>query len=133
MRRSRIGVGSTTEGVDRSNGSIQVLGVPGNPVLFTSSSTSPRAGDWGGIDIRGDIDSTDESKVNPENAGIFLNHIQYADIRYGGGPVSIDGVQVKVSPIDMAVTRPTIINSMISELGGRGDFGDARYVRRDSI
>ncbi len=44
MRRSRIGVGSTTEGVDRSNSSIQVLGVPGNPVLFTSSSTSPRQG-----------------------------------------------------------------------------------------
>ncbi len=44
MRRSRIGVGSTTESVDRSNSSIQVLGVPGKPVLFTSSSSSPRRG-----------------------------------------------------------------------------------------
>ncbi len=117
MRRSRIGVGSTTEAqtADRSQGSIQILGVPGNPVQFTSQASSPRAGDWGGIDIRGDIDSLDDSRVNLEDAAIFLNHIQYADIRYGGGAVSVDGRQVVVSPIEMAVTRPTIINSHISD------------------
>ena len=116
MRRSRIGVGSTTEAnlTDRSDGSIQILGIPGSPVLFTSQAASPHAGDWGGIDIRGDIDASDDSRVNLEESAIFLNHIQYADIQYGGGAVSVDGRQVVVSPIELAVTRPTIINSRIS-------------------
>ncbi len=112
MQRSRIGVGSTTEGVDRSNSSIQILGIPGNPVSF-GSATGAR-GDWGGIEIRGDIDARDDSRVNLEEAGVFLNHIQYAEIRDGGGPVGVDGVQRAVSPIEMALTRPTIINSVIS-------------------
>ena len=71
-------------------------------------------GDWGGIDFRGDLDSADESRRNRENEGVFLNHVQFADMRYGGGAVSVGGRQVVVSPIDMAITRPTIINSRIS-------------------
>lgn len=71
-------------------------------------------GDWGGIDFRGDLDSADESRRNREDEGVFLNHIQYGDFRYGGGAVSIGGQQVVVSPIDMAITRPTIINSSIT-------------------
>ncbi|MDF1840830.1 MAG: dockerin type I domain-containing protein [Rubripirellula sp.] len=116
MRRSRIGIGSTTEAsqTDRSETSIQVLGTPGNTVAFTSQSASPEAGDWGGIDIRGDIDNRDDSRVNLEEAGVFLNHIQYADIQFGGGSVAVDGPQVVVSPIELASTRPTIINSRIS-------------------
>ncbi|MDA9777982.1 DVUA0089 family protein, partial [Rubripirellula sp.] len=114
MSRSRIGVGSTTEGVDRSQSSIQVLGVPGNPVRFTSAQSNPKPGDWGGIDIRQDIDSSDGSRVNDESRGIFYNHIQFADIQYGGGAVSIDGRQVEVSPIELASARPTIINSEIT-------------------
>ncbi|MEM8667655.1 MAG: GEVED domain-containing protein [Planctomycetota bacterium] len=116
MRRSRIGVGSTTEADlrDGSETSIQVLGVPGSPVNFTSQSSTPRAGDWGGIHIRADIDSRDDSRVDLEEAAVFLNHIQYADIQYGGGAVSVDGRQVVVSPIEMASARPTVINSRIS-------------------
>lgn len=76
---------------------------------------NPQAGDWGGIDFRGDLDSADELRPNLEDEGIFNNHIQYADIRYGGGAVSVGGRDVVVSPIDMAITRPTIINSSISE------------------
>ncbi|QDV65530.1 Dockerin type I repeat protein [Crateriforma conspicua] len=100
--------------------------IPGN-VIFTSinddtvgsgntSAFTPdaRPGDWGGIDLRGDLDSADESRRNRENEGVFLNHIQYADMRYGGGAVSIAGQQVAVSPIDMAVTRATVANSVIS-------------------
>ena len=117
MSRSRIGVGSTTEGVDRSQTSIQVLGVPNNPVLFTSASSTPNAGDWGGIDIRADIDSKDGSKVNPEDNAVFYNHIQYAEIEYGGGAVSVDGNQVDISPIELASTRPTIINTLITQSG----------------
>lgn len=113
MSRSRIGVGSTTEGVDRSQASIQILGVPGNPVTFTSAATNPQPGDWGGIDIRSDVDSSDGSRVNFENQGTFYNHIQFADIQYGGGPVSVDGQQVQISPIELASSRPTIINSSI--------------------
>ena len=78
------------------------------------TSANPQPGDWGGIDFRGDIDSSDESRLNLENEGIFLNHVQLADIRYGGGAVSIGGRQVVVSPIDMAVTRATVINSRIT-------------------
>ncbi|MEM9643596.1 MAG: hypothetical protein AAF989_01270, partial [Planctomycetota bacterium] len=84
----------------------------GNSSVFTPA---PRPGDWGGIDFRGDLDSADESRRNRENEGVFLNHIQFADMRYGGGAVSIGNQQVVVSPIDMAVTRPTIISSVIRD------------------
>tara|TARA_R110002049_G_scaffold2750_10_gene22411 strand:+ start:25159 stop:41367 length:16209 start_codon:yes stop_codon:yes gene_type:complete len=84
----------------------------GNAPAFTPA---PGAGDWGGIDFRGDLDAADEQRRNRENEGVFLNHIQFADMRYGGGSVSIGGRQVVVSPIDMATTRPTIINSSITE------------------
>ncbi len=83
----------------------------GNSPTFTPPAD---AGDWGGIDFRGDLDTADESRRNRELEGVFLNHIQNADIRFGGGSVSIGGQQVVVSPIDMAITRPTIINSQIT-------------------
>ncbi|MFK8111489.1 MAG: GEVED domain-containing protein [Rubripirellula sp.] len=173
MQNSRIGVGSTTDAVDRSDASIQILGTPGNEVDFRSFSSVPdfrldnlsgqsvasgflftapnplnaeelrlfraeraltfgqsfvltsdmtnlgsnpaRAGDWGGIDIRADIDAADGSRINPEeDYGVFPNHIQYADIRHGGGVVDIDGRNVAVSPIEMAVARATVINSRIT-------------------
>ena len=84
----------------------------GNAPAFTPA---PVAGDWGGIDFRGDLDAADEQRRNRENEGVFLNHIQFADMRYGGGSVSIGGRQVVVSPVDMATTRPTIINSVITQ------------------
>lgn len=84
----------------------------GNAPLVTGQ---PRPGDWGGIDFRGDLDAADESRRNRELEGVFLNHIQLADLRYGGGSVSIGGLQTVVSPIDMAVTRATIINSSIRD------------------
>lgn len=140
MRRSQVSVGSTAPLVDQSESSLQILGtptligsngriitdangvaIPGS-VVFTSFNDnldpdvpdSASKGDWGGIDFRGDVDSADESRKFLEDEGIFLNHIQYADLRYGGGQVSLNGRQTVISPIDMAVTRPTIINSSIS-------------------
>lgn len=83
----------------------------GNTPQFTPT---PRSGDWGGIDFRGDLDARDPARVNLEDEGIFLNHIQFADLRFGGGAVSVDGRTVAVSPIDMAITRPTIVYSRIS-------------------
>lgn len=100
--------------------------IPGSVVFTSINDTSVgtgnsapltgqvKAGDWGGIDFRGDLDSADESRRNREDEGVFLNHIQYADMRYAGGAVSVGGRQTVVSAIDMAVTRPTIINSEIS-------------------
>ncbi len=100
--------------------------VPGS-VYFTSINDStigmgnspafapaPGPGDWGGIDFRGDLDAADESRRNRELEGVFLNHIQFADLRYGGGSVSIAGRQTVVSPIDLAITRATVINSRIT-------------------
>lgn len=173
MQNSRVGVGSTTDAVDRSEASIQILGTPENEVDFRSFSSVPdfeldelagttvssgflftapnplneaelrlfraersftfgqsfvvtsditnlgndpaRPGDWGGIDIRADIDASDESRINPEeDYGVFQNHLQYVDIRHGGGVVDIDGRDVVVSPIELAVSRATIINSRIT-------------------
>ena len=103
----------------------------GNSPLFTPS---PSAGDWGGIDFRGDLDTADESRRNREAEGVFLNHVQHADLRYGGGSVSIGGQQVQVSPIDMAITRPTIINSRITNSADAAiaaspdTFAETRYT-----
>ncbi|KLU02986.1 hypothetical protein RISK_004956 [Rhodopirellula islandica] len=111
MSRSRIGVGSTTESVDRSNSSIQILGTPYDAVSF--AGLNGQVGSWGGIDLRGDIDYADDSKINMEDNAVFLNHIQYADIQHGGGQVSVDGQTVTISPIELADVRATILNNQI--------------------
>lgn len=146
MRQARIGVGSTTPSVDRSDSAIQILGtpvligsnglvardefgelIPGSVVITsvndrtigngttTGIFPTPRPGDWGGIDLRSDIDFADNSRRNRESEGVFLNHIQFADLRYGGGQVRVDGRSVVVSPVDMALTRATVLNSMITK------------------
>ncbi len=83
----------------------------GNTPTFTPQAS---AGDWGGIDFRGDLDAADESRRNRELEGVFLNYVQNADIRFGGGSISFGGRLIPVSPIDMAITRPTIIKSRIT-------------------
>ena len=146
MRRSFVGVGSTSLTVDRSGGALQVLGAPvlldpqtgallrdaaGNPlpgsVYFTSwldeslgrdthpPTTVPARGDWGGIMFRADLDAA-ESRPNLEQEGIFLDYVNHADIRYGGGGgVVIDGNQQVVNPIQMTDVRPTISFNRITE------------------
>ncbi|MCR9294187.1 MAG: hypothetical protein NXI32_15820, partial [bacterium] len=138
LRRSRIGVGSSSLGVDRSGGALQVLGtphlssasgdvlrqsdgslVPGS-VYFTSwldesigedtyaPQTNPAVGDWGGISYRNDVDSS-AGRRNLEDEGIFLQYVNHADIRFGGGGnVVIDSVQQVVNPIQMIDVRPTV-------------------------
>jgi len=117
MAGSRIGVGSTSAATDRSSASIQVLGTPGSPVQLVGFGTNPQKSTWGGIEIRGDIDFADDSRTNMENNGVFLNHIQYADIQHGGGIVTVDGAARTVSAIELAETRATIINSRITNSG----------------
>ena len=50
-----------------------------------------------------------EARPNLEDEGIFLNYVNHADIRYGGGGnVVIDSVQQVVNPIQIMQTRPTV-------------------------
>ncbi len=144
LRRARIGVGSSSLGVDRSGGALQVLGTPaltdtagnvlraadGSPipgsVFFTSwldeslgldgyaPQTQPAVGDWGGISYRHDVDAA-SGRRNLEDEGIFLQYVNHADLRYGGGGnVVIDSVQQVVNPIQMIDVRPTITFNRIS-------------------
>ncbi|QDV66810.1 hypothetical protein Poly24_04980 [Rosistilla carotiformis] len=136
LRRARIGVGSSSPVVDASGGSLQVLGTPlvvgangsqitstpvSGEVVFTSladatiggtqSGNVARQGDWGGIDFRSDIDKVDESRINYEAEGIFLNVVQYGDFRYGGGTIIVGTRSEVISPIELSGTRATIANS----------------------
>ncbi|MFN7733663.1 MAG: tandem-95 repeat protein [Pirellula sp.] len=133
---SRILVGSIDSTTNRSGAAIQVLGTPTTPVYFTSYFdqslgidtnplvTAPRKGDWGGIEIRNDVDRAQGRSnilvaggrllsADREREGIFLNTISNADMRWGGGNVGA-GAQAKVvSPIELAEARPLIIGNRI--------------------
>ncbi len=136
LRRARIGVGSSSPVVDFSGGSLQVLGTPlfvgangsqatvtpvSGDVVFTSladtsiggtqSGNVASPGDWGGIDFRSDVDKVDESRIDYEAEGIFLNHVQYGDFRYGGGTILVEAKPEVISPIELSGTRATIANS----------------------
>jgi VCBS repeat-containing protein len=125
LRGASINVGSTTSSVDRSRGNLQILGKPGQTVLFTSYqdetlgidtnpiSTTAQPGDWGGIEFKNDIDQA-EGRFSFEREGIFLDYVNHADIRFGGGQVSLDSQNRVIAPIQMAKTRPTITFNTIS-------------------
>lgn len=125
MLESRVAVGSGEAGVDASLGALQVLGTPHLPVFFTSHndpgageqrnplSVPPRAGDWGGIDIRNGSDRA-EGRFDLERQGIFLNYVGQTDMRYGGGVVVIEGQSVPISPIRLDAARPTLIGNDIT-------------------
>lgn len=144
FRNSYISVGSTSPSINRAGGALQILGtpliveangqiatnmlqepVPGSVYLTSfndgaigagnsTSSTTGRAGDWGGILFRGDLDAADESRVNLEANGVFLNQIYGANIQFAGGQVSIASRSQALSPISMDVLRPTIAYSTIA-------------------
>ncbi|MCA9168318.1 MAG: pre-peptidase C-terminal domain-containing protein, partial [Planctomycetales bacterium] len=119
LRRARIGVGSSSAQVNRSASALQVLGIPGRQVIFTSAhdetigvdtnpvATTAKAGDWGGLLFRKDIDDA-QGRFGYEDAGIFLNYVNHADLRYGGGEVVIDSIQQVVTPVQMLEARPTV-------------------------
>ncbi len=129
LRGANVSVGSSAVAVDRSLGSLQVLGTPGNSVYFTSyldermgedtyaNTTVPTIGNWGGLVFQNNYDY-DEQEVDPnrivlEQEGIFLNYVNYADIRYGGGKVAVNGIQDVYNPIHMVEARPTVAFSTI--------------------
>ncbi|MGN6546573.1 MAG: matrixin family metalloprotease, partial [Aureliella sp.] len=125
LRGSRITAGSLDTGTDNSFSSIQVLGTPSQPVYFTSYddqatgvdtnplSTTPQAGNWGGIEIHNDVDRA-QGRGDYERKGIFLNYISHADIRYGGGQVTVANPSPTVNPIYMAESRPTLLYNKIT-------------------
>lgn len=125
LREARIGVGSSTASVDRSAGALQVLGTPEQNVFFTSYDdrntgvntntvlTTPQQGNWGGIVFREDIDRS-RGRFSYDRQGIFLNYVNHADMKYGGGNVRIDGVLQIVNPIHLTETRPTISYNTIT-------------------
>ncbi len=127
MGRARISAGSSTVSVDRSGGTLQLLGTPDTKVIVTSINdtvgiglnpdrTPPAAapGDWGGIDFRNRIDGGDETRSDKERNGLFLNAVIHSDIRFGGGQVVVDGVSQIITPIHMVDSRPSIINNLIT-------------------
>lgn len=72
------------------------------------------AGDWGGIDFRNRVDSTDASRTNLERDALFLNSLTFADIRFGGGQVVVDGNSQVIAPVAMVDSRPTVAYSSIT-------------------
>ena len=125
LRRANISVGSSAQGVDRSQGALQVLGTPAQPVFFTSFlnesvgadtfplPTVPQEGDWGGLVFRNRLDR-DEGRVVLEEEGIFLNYVNHADVTFGGGDVIVNSTQQIFNPIHMTESRPTVTFNTIS-------------------
>ena len=99
LHNANISVGTVSQGVSKTGGSLQVLGTPTQQVYFTSfnytttasgtafaptlSRHAPvAAGDWGGIVFYGDADH--------EADGIFDDIVNQATITYGGGQVLVN-------------------------------------------
>jgi hypothetical protein len=124
MAKSIVQVGSSSVNIDASGAALQVLGTPASHVIFTSYDdqatgvdtnplqTTPDPGDWGGLLIRNDVDRS-ERRGDYEQQGAFLNYVSEADIRYGGGNVTIDSIQQVVNPVHLVDARPTIRNNII--------------------
>ncbi|NND99694.1 MAG: hypothetical protein HKN47_20440, partial [Pirellulaceae bacterium] len=121
---SRISVGSDDDGVDRSESTISVQGLPDLPVYFTSYNdkligsnsnelnTPVARGDWGGIEIRNDIDRQ-QGRLDVERLGIFQNYINHAQMQYGGGEVST--INRVIDPVHLSQARAEISYNTITD------------------
>ncbi|MEX0938829.1 MAG: NF038122 family metalloprotease [Pirellulales bacterium] len=124
LRRALVGVGSSAPEVNRSGSALQVLGTPETNVIFTSYNdqsigvdtnplvTSPAQGDWGGLLFRHDHDRS-AGRFDYERQGVFIDTVNHADLRYGGGNVVINSVEQVVTPIQMFTARPTVFYNHI--------------------
>ncbi|MEA1950499.1 MAG: DVUA0089 family protein, partial [Planctomycetota bacterium] len=127
LRQANIDVGSSTQGVDRSEGALQVLGTPDLSVYFTSFHNKLMAqdnagfdvpaagGDWGGLVLRNKLDYEFNKTAAPgdertilEEEGIFLNYVNHADITFGGGQVVVNSSSDIYNPLHMVEARPTL-------------------------
>ncbi len=119
MRKANIDAGSTAAGINRAGGSIQVLGTPTHSVFLRSyhddtvggnsdlGTITPSPGDYGGIVFRDDSDR--------ESNGIFLNYVNHADIKHGGGKVFVDSSELQFTSIHITNARPTVSFNLITE------------------
>jgi hypothetical protein len=69
-------------------------------LIPTQLATTAQSGDWGGIEFKNDIDQA-EGRFSFEREGIFLDYVNHADIRYGGGQVSLDSQTRVIAPLQM--------------------------------
>ena len=112
LHSAAINVGDSLPGVDRSGGALQVLGTPGDNVVFTSlfnnavgGNSDPlylagaNPGDWGGLIFN---QSSDVQGKDWLGNGIFLNSVNQANFTYGGGQLTVDSVLQTVDPIDIS-------------------------------
>ena len=120
LDHANIEAGSSAVSIDDSQSALQVLGVPGQPAVFTSynddngSLGAPqihpgiavKAGDWGGLVFNDDSDL--------ETLGIFLNNVAEADLNYGGGQVFVNGVPNFYDALYLNTARPTLANNLIT-------------------
>ncbi len=116
MRRANIEVGSSSELASRAGASLQLLGIPEQKVLITSSESAAtggsgplaRGGDWGGIVFRSDSDWSSGAGGSQPDLQPFLNSINQATINYGGGRVVVDAEPQNFSAIQIEGVRPSI-------------------------
>jgi hypothetical protein len=130
LRGANIDVGSASPLVSRGGASLQVLGTPTGKVTFTSyhddtiggnsdnADRVPAGGQWGGLVLRKDSDAASKKA--------FVNTISQADIRYGGGVVSVDSKSESFAPIQLESTRPTIAFNTITKSAGAAIAGSGR-------
>jgi hypothetical protein len=126
LHAANIDVGTSTQGVNRSNGALQILGTPTNSVQITSyyntaiGTDSNQAkgtlarGDWGGIVFRNDPNLKQTNDYDQEEQGIFLNYVNHANISYAGGAVAINGAPAFFDAIHLVTARPTITYNNIT-------------------
>ncbi len=105
---------------------VSTVGYSDGSVIFTSTrdrlvdtassgiSADASPGNWGGIVFRRDIDRA-EGRRDREDDGIFMQTVNHAEIRYGGGSnVLIDSVQQLVNPVQIVDMRPTVTFNQIT-------------------
>lgn len=124
LRNTRISAGSSDAGVNKSLAALQVLGTPRQTANFTSYNdqsqgtdtnpltTSPQSGDWGGLDFHNDVDRQ-EGRGDYERMGIFLNYVSHADIRFGGGQITVVSPSPTINPINLNESRPALLYNRI--------------------
>ena len=127
MGQSNLDVGSSSPLVSRAQASVQILGIPGTPVEFTTIKNNANAvkrgfnsftdntsintnrlpqgpyqqsGQWGGIVLREDSDSGLD--------GVFLNVLNHSVLSYGGGEVIVDSQAASFDAVQIESTRPSL-------------------------
>ncbi len=127
LSRTNIDAGTSAQGVDRSGGSIQILGTPLQKVWLTSynndtlggDSNGPAGnaspGDWGGIVFRDDSDMEGHLDNASNVAPVYLNYVNNALITFGGGEVDVDSIRQRYSPVYTIAARPEISYNSITQ------------------